>query len=73
MTSFSKLHPAPWAEKVARLRWSHAALLLAGVFALANWQLIMGRAHEKWDAYALASPYFSVLAKSIRSGELLLW
>lgn len=73
MARTSPFSAIPLAGHVARMRWSHATLLLLAIFVAANWQLITGRAHEKWDAYALAAPYFSLLGRSIRVGELPIW
>ena len=54
-------------------RWRHAAVLLIAAFLAANWQLLTGQAFEKWDAYDLSAPYYSLLADFIRSGRLLYW
>ena len=58
-----------WSSRMDRLRWSHAALILLALFAAANWQLLTGRAYEKWDAFDLASPYYSLLADYARAGR----
>lgn len=55
------------------LRWRHAAFILTATLLLANWQLLAGRAYEKWDAYDLGTPYYSILADFIRAGRLLYW
>lgn len=56
-----------------KLRWSQAAWILLAVFLAANWQILTGRAFEKWDAYDLASPYYSLLADFTRAGRFLYW
>ena len=55
------------------MRWWQAAVLLALAFVAANWQLITGQAFEKWDAFELSAPYYSLLADFIRAGKLIYW
>ncbi len=55
------------------MRWPHAAFLLIATFALGNWQLLVGRGIEKWDAADLGTPYYSLLADFARSGRFLYW
>ncbi len=59
--------------RLQKLRWKDAALILLGIFALANWQLLTGRAIEKWDAYDLATPAYSLMSDFIRAGRFVYW
>ena len=43
------------------------------LFSAANWQLVAGKVYEKWDAFDLASPYYSLLADFTRAGRFLYW
>ncbi|MDQ6623012.1 MAG: YfhO family protein, partial [Verrucomicrobiota bacterium] len=71
----SPAHPvlSTFPGRLAQLRWSHAAIILVAIFAAANWQLLTGAAYEKWDAYGLAAPYYSLLADFARAGHFLYW
>ncbi len=60
-------------DRVGRLRWSQAALILLAFFLVANWQVLTGRAYERWDAYDLGAPNYSLLADFARAGRLLYW
>lgn len=60
-------------DRVGRLRWSHAAFILLAMFVVANWQLIAGRAYERWDAYGLGAPSYSLLGDFARAGRFLYW
>src|SRR4051794_17768288 len=55
------------------MRWRHAVLLLIAFFAVGNWRLLTGQAIEKWDAYDLATPGYSLLADFARAGRFLYW
>jgi len=61
------------ARLVSALRWRDAAIIVAVTLLAANWQLVIGRAYEKWDAFDLGTPYFTLLADFIRAGRLLYW
>src|SRR5215212_8088000 len=79
MTSGESLPRAPGsavsklADAVSQLKWRDAAIILAVTLLVANWQLLIGRAYEKWDAFDLGTPYFTLLADFIRAGRLLYW
>ncbi|MGI9088588.1 MAG: hypothetical protein ACR2HH_12745 [Chthoniobacterales bacterium] len=56
-----------------RLKWPHAALILLAIFLAANWQILAGRVFERWDAYVLGAPAYSLLADFARSGRIVYW
>ncbi|MFL6541090.1 MAG: hypothetical protein ACJ8HU_10015 [Chthoniobacterales bacterium] len=61
------------AHALAELKWRDAAIIFAVTLLVANWQLLIGRAYEKWDAFDLGTPYFTLLADFTRAGRLLFW
>jgi hypothetical protein len=50
-----------------------AALLLAIVFVMGNFQLVRGRAAPMWDAQDFFTPAFTLSADHARAGHLVLW
>lgn len=46
---------------------------LVAVLCGANWRLLAGRVTEHWDGEQFFAPFFSLLARTARSGHCLLW
>jgi hypothetical protein len=61
------------ARLLSALKWRNAAAIVAVTLLAANWQLIIGRTYEKWDAFDLGMPFFTLLADFTRAGQLLYW
>jgi hypothetical protein len=53
--------------------WFLAALLLAIVFLISNFQIVDGRGAPIWDAGELIAPAFTLIADHARAGRIVLW
>ena len=52
---------------------ARALFLLSIFFFGTHWPLLVGRVSPHWDAADQFAPYYSFVARTIRSGHLLLW
>jgi hypothetical protein len=68
----SQLHGLPSAASDRRM-WFVAALALAVVFSIANFNLIIGKQAPIWDAEVYFGPAFTIIADHARAGRLVLW
>ena len=50
-----------------------ALFLFSTFFFGVHWRLLLGRVSPHWDAADQFAPYYSFVARTIRSGHLLLW